>query len=107
HYDDDEESHRQNTGFFLASVEQVEIMRRNKSHQWTARGASSRPISTAGAAWVSLLVEMKSTPVSAIDLIVSILTPPEASSGSRPSTNFTASRISSSGMLSNIITSAL
>ena len=49
------------------------------------------PISTAGADWVIRPTEMKSTPVSAMPRMVSRLTPPEASSGTRPATSSTAS----------------
>src|SRR3954452_24857169 len=67
---------------------------------------TSRETSRERAEWVSAPIEMKSTPVSAIERMVSSVTPPEASSVARPAVIATASRMSAGGMLSSRMESA-
>src|SRR5687767_7675622 len=61
--------------------------------------------SKAGAECVKAPTEIQFTPVSAIDLTLSSVTPPDASVTARPSTSATAERRSASSMLSSMITS--
>src|SRR5690242_14763632 len=71
-----------------------------KVHQVSS---SKRERSSAGALWVRAPTDTKSTPVAAMALTVSRVTPPLASSSARPSTSATAWRSSAGVMLSRRI----
>src|SRR5207244_6566366 len=70
------------------------------------RHRTSMETSSERAPCVSAPIEMKSTPVSAMERTVSSVTPPDASVFARPVTSATAARSSAGVMLSSSIVSA-
>src|SRR5690606_1452499 len=93
----------------VADVDDENHAQSPRSRRLALMSPRSRLMSTARTEWVRLHAEMTSTPVSAMARTVSRRTPPDASTivrGDRPLMSRTASRISSSGMLSSMMMSA-